>query len=599
MPIPLRPAIVFVAAWFVWLLSAGGGLVIIEAQAPVQPPSTPTTPSTSSASAPATPVPDAPVRDPAKAPGAAGRSVIRGRVVALDGGTPLRRVLVRVMGAEMRMPRSSFTDAQGKYEFKELPAGRYQLQATKGGFVQVAFGQRQPLEQGRPLQLADGQTLEKVDFHLPRGGVIVGRVVDELGEPVTGGSVKALVRRRMGGQRRLVSAGYGQTNDIGQYRIFGLPPGEYYVAAGGLDSSLGAEGMTDNPSGSGYVPTYYPGTPSLGEAQPITVNIGAEVSADLQLTPTRVSRISGTIVDQNERPVGAAFVSLQLRDPALGDGDGGFSTASIGAEGAFAMSNVPPGAYYLIATTIEEFQPSGQRLSGWVSISLTGQDLDGIRIVTTKGAIVKGRVAYEGGTRPTNRPGVPLFVGCATVEGAGPVIMANASPGKIDEQGQFELTGVYRECLMHVFPMPEGWGIAAVTHNSQDVTDRPLGIKDTQTIADVTVTLTNRLARVTGTVTDATDRPAKDYVVIVFPEDAEKLGPHSRFVRSARADQEGRFRMSGLPPGEYLAAALDTVEDGAESDPEFLDRIRSSSVPMRLSDDGQQTIDLKLITRIP
>jgi hypothetical protein len=596
MPIRLRPAIGFATACFVGLLSAGGAGLVIDAQAPVQPPSgPPAAPRAADAPVP----PDAPVRDPAKPPGKTGRSVIRGRVVVLDSGTPLRRVLVRLMGADMRMPRASYTDAQGNYTFKDLPAGRYELQASKGGFVQVAFGQRRPLEQGRPIELADGQTLEKIDFHLPRGGVIAGRIVDELGEAVTGASVKALVFRRVSGRRRLVAAGYGQTNDIGQYRLFGLPPGEYYVSAGGLDASLGAEGMTDNPSGSGYAPTYYPGTPSLGEAQRVTVNIGAEVSADLQLTPIRVSRISGTIVDQEGRPAQAAFVSLRLRDPSLGESDEGYSAATVGAEGAFSISSVAPGSYYLIGHIFGDFS-SRKHVSGWVPISMTGQDIEGIRIVATNGATVKGRVIYEGSARPANPLGFPLRVGCETTGGDDPVMMQNASPAKVDEQGQFELTGVHRECLIRAFlPTPDDWAIAAVTHDSQDVTDRPLAVKDAETITDVTIMLTNRLARLTGTVTGADNRPAKDYVVIVFAEDPDKLRPPSRFVRSARADQEGQFKMSGLLPGDYLAAAFDTVEEGAESDPELLEQVRSSSVPLRLSDDGQQTITLKLIRPTP
>ena len=66
----------------------------------------------------------------------------------------------------------TMTDDEGRYELKELPAGRYSVSASKGGYVSLQFGQRRPFEQGQPLQLADGQTLEKVDFVLPKGGVI-------------------------------------------------------------------------------------------------------------------------------------------------------------------------------------------------------------------------------------------------------------------------------------------------------------------------------------------------------------------------------------------------------------------------------------------
>lgn len=588
MPVSLGSAIRLGAVCILSLLFAAGGRVSAE-QASAQTPATPPN------------APDAPVRDSAKTTAKpAARAVIRGRVVTLDTGAPLRRAYIRIFGGpEMSVPRAAFTDAQGNYEIKNLPAGRYEVHANKGGYVQVAFGQRAPHHPGRPLVLADGQTLDKIDFQMPRGGVITGRVVDELGEPVIGTTVKALVSRYFAGRRRLVQAGYGQTNDIGQYRMFGLPPGEYYITAPGTDSSAGNEGMTDNPTGSGYAPTYYPGTPSLAEAERVTMPIGGELNADMQLIPTRVCSISGTVVDQNGRPAIFAFVSLQPRDEMLRDSSANVGAGTAGAQGAFALSNIVPGAYYLIGTSIDEpMSSSNKRSMGWMPITVTGQDLEGVRIVTSKGATIKGRVAYEGGTRPVNTSPIGLHVGCQA-SGEGPLEMTNASPAKVDEQGRFEVTGVYRECLIRTFPTPEGWGIGSVTHDTTDVTDRPLAIKDAETIADVNVLLTNRLAKLTGSVTDDDKRPAKDYVVIVFPEDASKLGPQSRFVRSARADQQGQFKMSGLPPGEYLAAAVDTLEDGAETDPEFLDRLRPSAVPLRLSDEGQQTVALKVIKPMP
>ena len=161
-----------------------------------------------------------------------GTAVIRGRVFAADTGQPLRKVFVRAGSPDLREGRVASTDVDGRYELKELPAGRYTLNASKGSFVSLSYGQLRPFEQGKPLEIGDGQILEKVDFSLPRGGVITGRVVDEFGEPVADAQVSPMRYVNQGGRRRLQPSGrMSMTNDIGEYRIFGMPPGAYYISA--------------------------------------------------------------------------------------------------------------------------------------------------------------------------------------------------------------------------------------------------------------------------------------------------------------------------------------------------------------------------------
>ena len=120
----------------------------------------------------------APPRDGASAQ-PTGTARLRGRVVATDTGTPLRRAQVRAASSTSRTTRLTTTDAEGHYEFAGLPAGRYAIHVTKAGYVGLEFGQRRPFEGGRPLDLADGQIAEQIDFALPRGSVIAGRITDD------------------------------------------------------------------------------------------------------------------------------------------------------------------------------------------------------------------------------------------------------------------------------------------------------------------------------------------------------------------------------------------------------------------------------------
>src|SRR5262249_28608458 len=124
-------------------------------------------------------------------------------VFAADNGTPLRRAQVRVFAQELRENRVTTTDGQGAFELKDLPAGRYTVSASKGSFVTLQYGQTRPLQQGRPIEVLDGQTIEKIDFALPRGSIVTGRIVDEYGEPIADVQVMPMRYQYIQGRRRL------------------------------------------------------------------------------------------------------------------------------------------------------------------------------------------------------------------------------------------------------------------------------------------------------------------------------------------------------------------------------------------------------------
>ena len=159
--------------------------------------------------------------------------------------------------------------------------GQWRVTVAKGGYFTWQPGQRRPFDPPPPITLARGQRVT-ADVPLSRGGVITGRVSDDTGEPLAGLRVRVYRARMAKGYRRLEDVGAADyTDDTGAYRIFGLPPGDYYVAASLRMAPLDSVVQTT------YSPTYYPGTGELAEAQRIRVELGTESTAIFPLLPVQ------------------------------------------------------------------------------------------------------------------------------------------------------------------------------------------------------------------------------------------------------------------------------------------------------------------------
>jgi hypothetical protein len=188
------------------------------------------------ASAPARPQSTAPApRDRAPRRDASqvnSNGIIRGRITSLATGKPLRRAQVRLASEYglLETPLTASTSTDGSYEFRDVAPGRYTLRVERSGYLGLTYGQRRPGEQGRSLEIADKEVVQKVDFALPRMSVISGRVLDDVNEPIAGVTVWVLQTRYVQGSRQLVATGANAPTDMtGRYRLLSLPPGDYAV----------------------------------------------------------------------------------------------------------------------------------------------------------------------------------------------------------------------------------------------------------------------------------------------------------------------------------------------------------------------------------
>lgn len=542
-----------------------------------------------------------PPRDNASMP--TGTARITGRILAADTGTPIRRAQINISSRDAGFNRNATTDSEGRYELTGLPAGRYRLVVSKAGFVALEYGQVRPFEGGKPLDIVSGQALEKIDFSLPRGSAITGRITDEFGDPITDVQVEALRYQFVNGQRQLVNAGrIAQTDDLGAYRIFGLMPGDYVVRAS-MRPNMAPGPRNADAEPTGYPGTYYPGVTDVTQAQTVTAMLGQEVaSIGFPLVPARLSRISGTVMGSSGQPLAGAMVMIRTRGSnalaALRMNMVGNAGGQVRPDGTFQLMNVPPGEYTL------DVQQRPQNLRNLQDINLSqlefasmpisvSGDIDNLTIVTTPGVTVSGRVVYQGQAPPKQNLQVTAVPPAGGPSPIGALISAKAlGGGRVDRDGTFELRGIAGPQLIRVQTIPAGWALKSITIDGADITDAPYDFKPGVNVSGLVVTLTDRLSEITGNVRDTRGQPVMDYVLVAFPEDAKLWGPSSRYVQTTRPNQNGTFSIKGLPPARYLAAVVAALETGMQNDPAVLDQLRPRAHSFSLTEG--QTLNLNL-----
>ena len=453
-------------------------------------------------------------------------------------GAPLRRAQVTIALAEGggQLRRATTTDAEGRFEFVELPAGRFSVTATKAGFVTLQYGQRRPYEAGTPVNLTEGATVERIDFGLPRGSVITVRVNDEFGEPIAGAMVQ--VQRYQYGQdglRRLTtvqnSAPFPSTDDRGEYRAYGLMPGEYILQA--ASRSLGGlAGANPNDAGEGFAPTYYPGTISSGEAQGVRVGVGQEVAAQFSMIPSRLARITGTVVDSEGRAAAGSSLSIVT---VTGSGMTSYSAGTVAANGTFSVSGVAPGEHTL---RVQQSRAGTSGEFASVPLVVASADLSGVAVVLGAGATITGRVVWEGPS-PRTGTGAPVAPRVTTVQSDPQrqfaMMGGNTDPranGTLDDDGAFTLAGASGKVFFNLLPAPSGWMVKSVTLDGNDITDVALDLTGRAAIADLRIVLTDKLTNVSGQVTNARGEALRDYVVVIQPAEQKEPVIASRLIRT-------------------------------------------------------------------
>jgi len=530
-----------------------------------------------------------PTADPPTIAQPDGPGMISG-VVTRDGTNhPIPDVDIRVLlfesgtGRQVAFARSS---DDGRFVVAGLRAGEYGLRFAIDRSIDLWWGQRLPSDEPRRLRLAEGQHFNIADMVMPRPVAIEGSLRDEFGDPLPGRLVQAARAVYTAGKRRLATvpgAKSQQTDDLGKFRIFNLPPSEYYlVASAGVFAGPGES--------AGFAVTYYPGTAISTAALPVSLATQDVTGITFQMVPAALSTLSGVITDESGKPAQTTIVLVPTTD---GDVRAEIlAKGQSGPDGTFVLRDVPAGDYALQAFG-RTLTGTNQAAATFGSLQVTvGGNLSNLVVKTSPAVTLRGRVIFEGPAPPPDPSKLvfnPVPVEFATgPAGGGPTVPATNS------DWTFEVKNLVGTRVI-VAPLgAQGWRLKSVVRNGRDVTDQPIEFRD----ADVTVevTLTSNLSTVQGTVTDA-NKPIAECQVIVFSYDSLKWAYPSRHVMMARSDEKGQFTVTGLPPGNYLAIAFAPKQGQNAQDPVVLEQYRGLATSLTVHEGIQTKVALRVVRR--
>ena len=491
------------------------------------------------------------------------------------------------------------TDNRGHFLIKDLDAGAYLLTAQRNGFARQAYGERAAGRPGTPMNVIAGQALTDIVFRLTPAGAIGGRVSDATGEPLAGITVQVLRSSYdQNGKRTFQTVGSGRSNDRGEYRVYWITPGRYYVNATPIRSPL--DGLPIAPNSNevvepGYVLTYYPGTTDPSTASAVEVPPAGELSTiDFTLTQQQLFRVRGRIFDTrtNQAPRSAS-VSIYPRNPT-----GGIVTSSErlnynSGNGTFELRDVAPGSYWVRVLALPD--PGAglttadiARNTAQVAVDVSNADVENIVLALTGGFSLRGRVELENGSfsalSDIDRTRVYLF-------GTEPTGLSGGTPQLIKPDGTFILENVQAgDYGISMQPMPPNTYFKSVRLGQTDVS---AGISISGPLSEaLEIMLGTNPGQIDGTIVDKEQKPMRGVQAILIPDRQRNRRDQYRFANS---DQNGRFTMRTVAPGDYKLFAWEDLEPGAYNDPDFLRKYEGLATPVKVSESGKLTVEAKMI----
>jgi len=509
---------------------------------------------------------------------------VDGIVVKSTTGEGIKRVTVQLtpLGGGQQS-YSALTENNGRFVLRDIAPGRYAIYASGNGYVEQAAENGKAGSQTRILLLSPGENTSGLAFRLVPPGVITGTVYDEDGEPVMSAQVRAMRVTGSGAHRPAGESGSEQTNDLGEYRIWGLQRGKYLVAA----TYRAPESGQPQPTDQVYLPTFHPSTPDTSQATVVDVEPGSETSGvDVDLRQAHAVAVRGRVmVDAPMKTLKGIFVSLV---PRSADGSYSFSnSANYGSpvqddSGNFEIRGVPPGPYNVVA-----FWNDGRRqLGAKVPIEVSSANLDDVTVLLSNPTTLSGRFRVEGGSQfDFMRLGLMLQSTDST---------AGSDSARIKSDGTFVIPSVFDgNYRVSVLGFPEEYYVKSAQQGRTEVLVSGLAVSRSMPPSAIEITLSADGGRVDGTVLHD-QSPVGGALVVLVPDLPHR--DNDQMYSMKTADGLGRFSLLGLPPGDFKLFAWESVPGTNYVDPDFFETFETRGTRVHIEEKQSQSVQLEAIT---
>lgn len=505
----------------------------------------------------------------AQTPAKESSASVSGRVTMGAKGAPGITVVATLSSSffDNKTVAKTTTDEDGNYKLTGLAAGRFTIMPMAKAFV-VATGSayKQP---GQAVNVAEGETVTKIDFALVRGGVVTGRITDAEGHPIIGERVSVVLKDSnpdAGAQMSMLGGPRNQTDDRGVYRAYGLGPGSYKVsvgqaAAGGAVSVLGLGGTQ-------YVKTFYPGVQEESRATIIEIKEATEVS-NVDITVGKSGSgfsVSGRVIDADSgQPVPNVYIGhSSVNDANQRIGGMNFTGNQSDANGKFRLEGLRPGHYAVFTLAV------GQESSTYSEPALfdvSESDVTGIEIKVRRGATISGVAAVENNSDPAVAAVLQTVQLYAYVETKG-VAAPSFARGQIGPDGSFHFAGLApgkARIGVQGFPTPPK-GLTLV-RTELDGLEQPEGIEVTAgaQISGVRLLFAYGTGSIRGEVKIVGGVLPDGTMLQVSIRSAP--GDSRRFTRSLETDARFHFVGENIPPGNYELSVRATTPDPKATPP--------------------------------
>ena len=514
-----------------------------------------------------------------------GKAVLEGSVVNRVSGQALRNAHL-VLQPEDRTAsageRSTSTSANGTFQILNVDPGKYRLFAERSGFEpQYYTSSGLSAYQGTILTIEPAAALKDLSIKLSPFGAVSGRVVDEDGEALVHVSVQAMRRVYLHGKRQLVAAGVGMTDDLGEYRIFELPAGQYVVQAKASGEPL----LIDQRSVS-YVPAYYPNMEDPRSAGELPLAPGqAQRAVDFRLRRVPTVAVHGHIVASPGALRGVTVYLLPRSSVGLAE-----KSPIPVVDGSFEIAAVLPGSYVLAADQLGE--TGGAVGSARVELEVTDQDIKGIALTLTRPGELTGKVQLESSKAAAGPSELAegrnrlLQISLQRLDDETAFVNASA-----DEAGKFRLKGVgpghYRVLVNN---LKDGLYVKSIRMGDADVTETALDLSRGGILGEIAIVLSANGGTLKGTARNENGANSGGVQVLAIPASG------TRRLKTAVTDQNGHYEIKGLAPGDYRVFAFEDIESGAAEDLDFLKRFADKSSKVTIRELGSETVESATIS---